>query len=294
MNNFIINNLENIYSDFKSHLSKLNNYCHLRDLRFNYNTPNYDNLSIQQLYLLRYFPAFFLEYYEIYNKLLARDFIEFPFNILSIGTGCGIDYFALEYALRTKQNSCSTHVIYTGIDKIDWQYKNYLNNNHCKFIQIDVNELHSLGYNDYNIIFFPKSISEFESAAFGNILKLFQDTNFCEDKIALICSFRKENIDHQNDRFNRIIEIFRKNHNYDNDNYIDIFRYNKRTALRTIFGFSYPKEIIDYIRILGNSCKDYNASCLDCSEIIGRHPIVTTDFIIYSINLMLNKGGGEV
>jgi hypothetical protein len=118
MNQFIENMLCNVFDQFVINLEYFDNYCHLRELRFDINIPPYEELTIQQLYLLRYLPAYLIEYYEIFCNILRNNFIDYPLNILSIGTGCGLDYFGLEYALRINNTSCSNCVIYTGIDRI--------------------------------------------------------------------------------------------------------------------------------------------------------------------------------
>ena len=90
------------------------------------NIPDYSKPEIQQLYLLKYFPAYLIEYYEIFNDILKYKFIALPFNVLSVGTGCGIDYWGLEFALRDHGMDSADYVYYTGIDKIPWNYREYL------------------------------------------------------------------------------------------------------------------------------------------------------------------------
>ena len=59
--------------------------CLLKDVTYlGGNIPDYSSIAVQQLYLLKYFPAYLIEYYDIYRDVLTDKFIKLPLNILSL------------------------------------------------------------------------------------------------------------------------------------------------------------------------------------------------------------------
>jgi hypothetical protein len=117
LQNFIRNFLENIYNKFLIDISSLPSLCELKKLRFDDPNvqPNYADITIQRLYLLRYGYAYFSEYYYLYRNLFEKNRGK-NIKILSIGAGCAIDYYAAYYAnLDNKVN-----LEYCGIDIINW------------------------------------------------------------------------------------------------------------------------------------------------------------------------------
>ena len=67
--------LENIYVDFASDINEQTKLCQLKGLNFAAGClPDYNNLQIQRLYLLRYSFAYGFEYSGIYSEVLSRLF----------------------------------------------------------------------------------------------------------------------------------------------------------------------------------------------------------------------------
>jgi hypothetical protein len=66
--------------------------------------------------VLGYLPAYLAEYRLIYGDILARGFLPKPLNVLSIGCGCGVDYWGLHFAARDDHASYSPGLRYTGLD----------------------------------------------------------------------------------------------------------------------------------------------------------------------------------
>jgi hypothetical protein len=61
--------------------------------------PDYAEPFVRQYYSLRYFPAYLFEYYCMYCRILKKDLVDTPLNVLSIGAGHGVDYYGLHFAL---------------------------------------------------------------------------------------------------------------------------------------------------------------------------------------------------
>lgn len=114
--------LENIYVDFASDINEQTKLCQLKGLNFAAGClPDYNNLQIQRLYLLRYSFAYGFEYSGIYSEVLAR--LHNPQKVCVVSIGCGnfLDYWSLVQSIEKKNLECE--VRYVGIDEIDWNYK---------------------------------------------------------------------------------------------------------------------------------------------------------------------------
>ena len=289
MRNFIETRMYDIFDDFRESLACYNCYCELKNLRFNSNNiPDYSKPILQQFYLLRYFPAYLVEYYDIYNTIRDEKFISTPYDVLSIGAGCGLDYFGLNYALQGEGLSVSDYVYYTGIDQIDWGYRDTLDNTDCHFINRDINELSCLDA-DYNIIIFPKSIGEFTKAGFTRLEKIFRVSDFRTDRLVLISSLRELNANTDVNRLTSIATILEEIHGFKClDDKKAYTHYRENAGLRTYFSdFIYPDEILSYIKSLSFRCPvrmgNGGVSCENECLAMNRSPILRTSHIKYQI-----------
>lgn len=286
MREFLNDIMEKIFVEFKQELEELESCCCLKRLRFNQGMiPDYSQKIIQQLYLLRYFPAYFIEYYDIYNDLIEMNFLD-EFNVLSVGCGCVVDYYGLYYAL----NNDVDRICYTGIDKIDWAYKDRLNNDNYYFIQQDISEWEILDWDQYNLIIFPKSIGEFECNTFRNFKNALKNTDFLQDKICLISSLRDAYSDIDSNRMEELIQIFESVHNYQClDDKTSYTHYKENVGLKKYFDeFDYPDYIMDFVRTLIEQCQeyvnnDYLACTSECEQQLNKSPILKTGHIKYQI-----------
>jgi hypothetical protein len=300
MIDFILNKLDLIFNDFQIKINNSENLCELESVHYlNRNVPNYNPLINQQFYLLKYFPAYFFEYFEMYKRLINDGFInnlldnDIPLNILSIGCGCGLDYYGLEYALRNTNRNCNTCVIYSGIDIINWSYRDNLNNTTCYFSNIDILNCHSLDNNDYNLIVFPKSIHEFREN-FDNLLTLLRNTDFSMDTIIIMGSISKEKALSEEDiqNFKKIENIFIEDHNLiDIGRYDEIIKHPQIGIFKNIYNFDYPENIKDYLLNLKTFCK--NKSLCDKEICVLKDlrpvPIQYTDYMKYRIKVFEKK-----
>lgn len=112
-----------VYEDFSQYVDEENELCILKTLNYQKGmTPDYNDIHIQQLYLLRYAFSYAFEYKSMFGTLFAREKYVDSINVASIGCGSMIDYWALVGALEEfGVKDCK--IIYRGVDCIDWNYK---------------------------------------------------------------------------------------------------------------------------------------------------------------------------
>jgi len=204
-----------IFEDFRISLAEIGRCCSLKDITYlGGNIPDYSKPEIQQLYLLKYFPAYLIEYYDIYNEIIKLEFLSTPFHILSIGTGCGIDYWGLEFALRNYEMNSADYAYYTGIDKVNWRYREKFENKDCSYINQDITRWEKLDRDNYDIIIFPKSIGEFSQRDFQKLLSIMKHSNFKSPKMIIASSIREQFDEIDVSRISTLITIIEKKHNF--------------------------------------------------------------------------------
>ncbi len=289
MRNFIDSKMHEIFDDFDSSLQQQECYCILKDVRFNSkNVPDYANPFIQQLYLLRYFPAYMVEYYDMYRDIRKLKFIKSAFNVLSIGAGSGVDYIGLNFTYEDEGKPIAEYVYYTGLDRITWGYRETFDNPDCRYIDKDIRDLSAFDDN-HNVIMFPKSIGEFGRGSYLKLLKLFSSTKFSEKRVILASSVREQNDSVDVSRLAEIADILENVHGYNClDNKRGYTHYTEDVGLKAHFNdFDYPPDVLQYITSLSSRCPVYldngGKSCKhDCSW-MNRWPILKTGHIKYQI-----------
>lgn len=289
MQQFIARAMTTVCNDFQKGLNTLNTLCDLKFMRFDgQNIPNYADPLHQQFYLLRYFPAYLVEYHKIYQEVVEMDFLEFPLHILSIGCGCGVDYYGLHFVFKKKRKNFQKDVNYTGVDIIDWMYKGTLKNKHTKFLNLDISTWNQLDRNDYNIIIFPKSIGEFNLQTFGRIEGIFRQSHFEQKKICLISSLREQRTTFDTNRFRNLSEILNNTHGYTClDNIDEVRDYGNQGIRKICYDFVYPEEVERFLTSLLKKCPGYiennNTSHHDDCVCLNRRPVFRTDHIRYQV-----------
>ena len=288
MREFIESMMDEIYIDFYDEVGEMDCLCDLKGFRYDgTNLPKYDDENIRRLYLLRYFPAYLVEYYLIYCKIIKSKHIENNLNIISLGSGCGLDYYGVYFASEAfgldKEDIC-----YTGLDTIDWDYKKTLTTK-THFTNEDINEWEELDEDDYNIIVFSKSIGEFGNKTFSNIKNVFKSTSFSENRICLVCSFREKRRNVDIDRFEEITEIMKDKHAFKTeDNPKTFYQYKKGQYLGSLCSnFYYPGSVKEFITSLSQKCPNFEkngkTSCKpNCSKLLDRSPILTASYINFN------------
>lgn len=206
--------LENIYVDFAGNIDEGVNLCELKGLNFAAGClPDYSNIQIQRLYLLRYTFAYGFEYTGIYSDAITMLNNPKKVSVASIGCGNFMDYWSLTQAINKKNIDCQ--VRYVGIDEIDWNYK---------FQKRDEDELlfrrgNAIDYFEQNkefisdIYFFPKSISEFDSHEMSIIVNNLQNKPILKDKLIFCFSLRANQGSRERDlaKTEQIIDALKRN-----------------------------------------------------------------------------------
>ena len=115
--------LQTVYEDLQRYVDSDVCLCKFKELNFEAGAlPDYEDINIQQLYLLRYAFAYAFEYSRMYLDVLSQMDGVNGISVTSVGCGSMIDYWALVHALEMK-NKLDCGIRYVGIDKIDWNYK---------------------------------------------------------------------------------------------------------------------------------------------------------------------------
>lgn len=298
MEKVIENKLQKIFQDFQNELENHQTLCNLKDISFkNNNIPDYSNKLLQQLYLLRYYPAYFVEYFEIFQKIIKSSWLDFPFNIVSIGCGCCIDYTALCFAVKKQYpdyNKDDRLFTYKGFDRIEWYNCDLNTQNFIASREIrDIAHITQLN-EDVNILFFPKSIGELNLNQLNSFKETLNNTNFKTNRIIVINSMRESKVNIDSDNMKPILDKLRDlgfNQNSDNDD-ADWFAFtnNGFQGLNNIFYFSYPSNIQNFIEnALINNCNEFRnngKSCDFCEKNLLRKPILTVNHIAYNIHVL--------
>lgn len=292
---FVERSLVRIHEDFitETIYPKL---CDIKDFRFDKgHVPNYNTKLIQQLYLLKYLSVYLVEYKLIYEKLINDKIIDLDkLKILSIGAGCGLDYFGLYWALKTTNNEINILSQYKGIDIVNWDYKNLISNELTPSIIVDNVQKYCTINEDYNTIVFPKSIGEFDGQAFGSIKSMFEKSNFKSNTLTLISSMREKNIHIDKSRLKEIIVIL-ENRGYSCANRDVTFNCEGGKYIHD-FGITYPEEIKKYLLNINDNCKETPKCKPECSEVMGYHnkPVYKTEYINFQMIILERKEGVEI
>lgn len=285
LSDFFDKSLNRIFKDFKKNLSKIENLCDLKGLRFNSgHIPDYSIEIVQQLYLLRYAYAYITEYKYIFDRLFKLNFIEpKDAKVYSFGAGCGLEFYGLYFSLVEQGLKIKDTGFYQGIDLINWSYSDLLK----LTPDIIINDVEFLDKIDpsYNIYMFPKSIGEFSVGEFDHVKDLLTNSISTQKKIVLISSFR-ESTPKDYIRFKQICKIL-DNKGYNSlDDRKEYWGFKKGTAVYSQNFTHFPDEIKNFITDLLNYCKlEKKQSCnSECSEVLNRcNPILTLAYVSYNV-----------
>ena len=287
---FINNMLDKVLDDFKNFVENTNSLCELKDLRFDGgHTPDYSNQHIQQYYLLRYAYAYAFEYKRMYGKLLhSYEAIPEKLDILSLGAGCMLDYWAISQLLQGRKQ-----VNYKGVDAVDWKYKvEAENDDKVEFINKDIVSYFKdfSSDTDFNpdVYIFPNSISELNPA---DIVKI------CDQAKNKIC--KKDNVNFlfslRTDKYSMNIDMKRTGLIYDTlikmgfstkdkkDMYFCIEDESQDKKIYELDNtFIQPSNVIGYLKELSQKCNDLKSD--NCkNNCLERMPILKCGYTRYQI-----------
>lgn len=283
--------LENIYADFSQYLNSEPTLCELKELTFEAGSiPDYKDIRIQQLYLLRYAFAYSFEYSEMYQEVLEQ--LENPDNISVTSIGCGsmIDYWSLIHALE-RNADLGRRVHYVGIDEVKWNYQiparrkgeiHFLQGNVKKYFEENERFVS-------DVYFFPKSISEFTETEMRVMTNSLAHKPIEKDTVFLCVSIRSDKGSWERDfaKIQRIVKAFASNGFHSQDEYqYTYFPYNE--GIRALDSdFIYPQEVLEAIVHLNRRCEQYlvnGENCEeDCKRLLNRNPILRTGKINYQV-----------
>lgn len=284
--------LNNIYDDFKEYIYS-NTLCDLKCIDFGSSAlPDYNNVHVQQLYLLRYAFAYAFEYKWIFAKQLPEHklFGDPDISILSIGCGSCLDYWGAINAITKKR--LQSKVKYFGVDKVAWNYVfSARKQDSLDFYKGDIVEyLEENAVLDYNFIVFPKSISEFDKEIFRKICSSIRRIKFSQKHIVLLVSLRNNSNNCLSDlsRVDELVAAFKanKHHEYAFRNYEKgkCFAVGDEGIRAYDSSFVYPQDIYNFLNSLMMNCSKYikrGVSCNNCERLLNRRPILRATQIKY-------------
>jgi len=225
---------------------------------------NYADPLEQQLYLLRYFYAYYYEYKKI---MACIDHHLQKINVVSIGCGSCIDGLALKHVVKGPSG-------YLGIDCVEWAYKLPLSDN-CEIHNIRITE-NTRGYlNDATILFFPKSLSDISYSEMNGIKKWIQKSVLENNEICVAASFvynsAYDDKNHTADQFRRYQEILSilKTKNYIKDEYRSFTVKEKEDSNKKIWHVDkempQPSSLLDFFNGgMEKACKKYSKNYVHC------------------------------
>lgn len=277
--------INNIFQDFSEYVKNSEKLCDLNPFTFEAGyIPDYSNIHIQQLYLLRYAFAYAFEYKRMYSKILKKLNIDTKLKITSFGCGPMIDYWSL-------CNACEEHSFeYIGIDIIDWNYKfESQNPNPYRFIKDNMIEyIKELKELDSDIYFFPKSICEIKNDDLTSICDSFRTKRISKDKIILGISLRADvrNLEIDACTSEKIANSIIENGFICKSDLNKCIHFEESHGIRKFeSSFIYPDEAKSLLDNLYNecSCSDEDSCEEKCREHLNRQPVLRTDNIRYQI-----------
>lgn len=282
-----------IYDDFKNYVDTNNNLCALKTLTYQAGQkPDYSDIHIQQLYLLRYAFSYAFEYKSMFATLFERERFKDAISVLSIGCGNMIDYWGLVEALG-EIGDINCHINYTGVDVIDWSYKiKERKGDEVFFEQANASSIfQKTGKLMANVYIFPKSISEFSSEEFQIICEGFKEKEIEKDKIHILLSLRADegSMDRDMERSEKLIFAMQQN-GFSTLNkartYIH-FKEEEKGIKGLDYKFEYPDEAINLLKSLNEKCGMYIANSKNCEDdceiYLNRWPIMTARNIRYQV-----------
>lgn len=283
--------LNGVLTDFRAYVESGVSLCPLKDTHFDGGKlPDYSDPHVQQLYLLRYTCAYAFEYKQMYRTLLQRIPPEQPLEILSIGCGNLVDYWALTQVSGEKRP-----LRYLGLDVIDWCWRFYpRRQDQVEFLQTDVLEyLQNVPELTADIYMFPKSISEFSFEDFGTLCQRLGGKLTHKDKVHFLFSLRTDAGSLHGDTVKTayLYEAMRRQGFSSQDgpeNTLSLPEAQQNQKLYQLDrDFLYPNAGIDFLKNLHTRCNHYReqgASCqADCANRLDRWPVLSCKKMLWRI-----------
>ena len=289
MGAFLNQSIQRIYDDFIQIISRSspleNQKCSLY-FTFVKGDPDeikYSKKEHQQLYLLRYFYAYLIEYWYLYSKISLKSY-----NIFSIGCGCFADLYGFLYAMDS-----NTTYSYYGIDCEDWPYKDLLPNPYMhgifekKSLSTCIADFQKQGLNEtlgnFNVFIFPKTIEYLENEWVNDVTalaKCIKQANLKNKTIYLILNGMEDLFEKDVERLDILKDAF-----ISKGFYVEKELTKPNLLPNSFYELSKWKKFPDDIKhFLSKVCeKCYMASGCSASNKPNRAPILSVDHFQYKI-----------
>lgn len=284
--------LQNIYEDLRRYVDNDVCLCKFKELNYEAGAiPDYEDINIQQLYLLRYAFAYAFEYSRMYIDVLSQMDDINSISITSVGCGSMIDYWSLVHALN---NSCKTdcNIKYVGIDKIDWKYKIPPRQGDKVYSLVrnaaDVFEINKEFISD--VYFFPKSISEFTDSELNAMANNFLEKKIQRNRFFVCISLREDqgSMGRDMQKTKIIIEAIGRNGFKTKWPYNQYLYFDCDKGITSLDDkFRYLSEALDFVKELYKECSNYKIqrdNCKpDCQKYLSRWPVLKVTHIRYQV-----------
>lgn len=159
--------IEDVVNSFHKQITARKNLC--ATCRTEHNLEFYRQHAYQELYALRYLPAYYFEYCVLANLLYRRVQGDYDsLNIASLGCGLSPDYYAFKDNLKTIDFS------YLGYDATQWSTQKHMPEagKNLNFIFKSVQAITPEELKGIDVYVFPKSIGDIRSSG-KNVLEDF-------------------------------------------------------------------------------------------------------------------------
>lgn len=291
--------LDGILYDFKNYVNSGVKLCDLKDVHFDAGrVPDYSNIHVQQLYLLRYAYAYSFEYKRMYHSLIRRMKPVDRIAVTSIGCGSMIDYWALAHSVP---ENC--RIRYRGIDIIDWAYLiEARHQDDVGFLQADVVDTFCRAPRlTADAYIFPKSISEFSQNDIESICMSLAEKTPARKKVYFLFSLRTDGRSMERDmiRTNQLFRAMLANgftSEDDPNRYMVLSEELQGRKIKDVDrDFRHPWDVVNFLSAeLKTCCSTYSEQgeyCkADCEDRLQRWPILSCQQVRWQLFEFTKEG----
>ncbi|MBN2529664.1 MAG: hypothetical protein JXR76_24960 [Deltaproteobacteria bacterium] len=229
----------------------------LKNVGFKWNRPvSYSNPFIQAYYTLKYYGDFMDEYCAVYDNICRFLSSEPEVSVLSLGCGSCVDFSALLYA-----HSPGQKISYRGVDVVNWRIRPDFEFYPYSFTQANVANITDIDPFT-NVIFFPRSISDFDAKSFDALLRILGSFQMHTAKLALAIGYTSHASFLERDaaRFSRVLNCFvRRGFHIHPDDYARVRQYRTCESLKTGWGEQWRKSGV--FEEFAHICEELIANC---------------------------------
>lgn len=281
--------LDSVCEEFQEYINSSDDLCELKKLHFDAgNLPDYGNIHIQQLYILRYTYAYAFEYKCMYQDLLERlDYNAFRIlKVLSVGCGNMVDYWSLSQVLPKK-----SRIEYVGVDCIDWYNKfSRRKQDDVNFVQSNILDyFETKDTIDADVYIFPKSISEFSKSDIEEICDCIKPKCIKKDEVHFLFSLRSDSGSLRRDVcnteiiYNEMLDLGFVTQDSPNKYWKLSNDIQNRKIRKLDCDFQHPQKIVGLLKELHTYCEKYDSCNERCNNLLDRFPILSCNNINWQI-----------